>query len=72
MKGDGEFKIEDGIPIPKPRQQYPWLKMRVGQSFFVPGGKTKSLGSIDYARKKTGFKFTARTVEGGVRIWRVA
>jgi hypothetical protein len=50
----------------------------VGQSFFVPfasddarkGLSRLSSVAILYG-KETGKKFTTRTVEGGVRVWRV-
>ena len=75
MKSNGEFKIETGIPIPPPQTgggRYPWRKMKVGDSFLVPGKTQKTWNGVSAAHKMTGFKFTVRTVEGGVRVWRIA
>ena len=67
-----EIKIESGIPAPTGgRFKYPWAEMNVGDSFFVPG---KNIGNIPitHATLKTGFKFVRSTVDGGVRVWRIA
>jgi hypothetical protein len=74
-----EFQIEKGVPLPplavvsgRPTK-YPWTEMAVGDSFFVPGqSSVKFSGNITSAKKMTGFKFTTRTVDGGVRVWRTA
>jgi hypothetical protein len=71
--------IESGIPIPSipnngAHQNYPWSDLKIGDSFFVSevsaSGplRAASVASKIYAPKK----FTARTVNGGVRIWRVS
>ena len=77
------YAIESGIEIPtnaKPKQEkvdkYPYAKMGVGDSFLVPSGvRGGSLGNICAMNKKMGerlgHRFVARTVEGGVRVWRV-
>lgn len=87
-----EYEIEKGVPMPvgphgKERKwdQYPWAKMEVGDSFFVPTPEAKDpvkaqsrlLGSLNNSgrawRKKTGhenWRFLGRRVEGGVRVWR--
>jgi hypothetical protein len=78
------IEIENGIPISakKPgagrRGTYPFADLDVGQSFFVPNqpGKTNrqlimAIGvAAQYITKKTGHRFTSRTVEGGIRVWR--
>jgi hypothetical protein len=81
------IKIDENVPIPprvgnpanlQPRaRKYPWLEMKVGQSFFVPLplGRTFSAHSCWLKNnKKTKLKFeTRRVVEDGnhgVRIWR--
>ena len=67
-----EIKIETGFPVPiRTRAKYPWAEMKVGDSFFVPV-KVPSDINITGARLNTGFKFVRRTVDGGVRVWRVA
>ena len=71
----GEIAIDDGIPVPEDRrsagrtERYPFSKLKVGQSFFVPGIKTIGLTAV---KKRTGFAFVLRQVEGGVRVWRTA
>jgi hypothetical protein len=77
-----KFQIEDGVPIPtrngKSQRKYPLSALLVGQSFFVPFASDDArkelfrLSSVAiWHGKKTGKKFTVRTVEGGVRVWRV-
>ena len=68
-------QIDKGVPIPPPRMQrrrhgWPITAMEIGDSVFMPGQKSR--GSPGYWRKMTGFTFTARKVDGGVRFWRVA
>jgi hypothetical protein len=74
------ISIETGIPVPKVNtssnhsrgKKYPWLDMEVGDSFFVPDMLIQLISnSVTGASKRTGFKFTCRTVEGGVRVWRI-
>lgn len=63
--------IEKDIPLP-PRAIYPLQRLAVGESFFVPGRTARSfVGNIAHARIKTGFQYTSRTIDGGVRVWRV-
>lgn len=52
---------------------HPFLAMAPGDSFLVPGGVIgdKHCQAARQAGKKTGMKFTARTIEAGVRIWRM-
>lgn len=72
------IKVEKGIPIPeKPRKggkpaKYPWATMDVGDSFFVEGVPLANFASGAYnAAKLLNRKFSLRTVEGGVRVWRI-
>lgn len=76
--------IESGIPIPPclgkgAKAKYPWGEMNVGNSFFEPlnGRSPASVMSVlqnckthFVKRHKSKFKFTIRTVEGGLRVWR--
>jgi hypothetical protein len=75
------IEIENGIPIPKQTRKrktlYPLADLGVGQSFFVACAPersrklTMSLGSsAKHQANKTGRRFTLRTVEGGIRVWR--
>lgn len=85
------FTIEKGIPCPalQPRgvtSKYPFDKMEVGDSFFVPVSP-KEGEAVEHALsrlrsniegnkrrvvKMTGHTITVRIVEGGVRVWRTA
>jgi uncharacterized protein (DUF2249 family) len=73
------IQIEKSVPLPKKedgrkRTKFPWDSMEVGDSFFVEGTKRTSMSSnitqINATRAPK--KFTQRSVEGGVRVWRVA
>lgn len=70
------IKIEKSIPLPDKRSlnnnKYPYKEMDVGDSFIVSGKKVANISSSSrYWHRKTGFTFICRTVEGGVRIWRI-
>lgn len=74
MKNNGEFPIERGVPIPEARTKtkYPWREMEIGESFLAPKSKENSLSACACnAAKKLKRRFVLRTVEGGVRVWRV-
>jgi len=72
--------IDKNIPMPEPRAK--WAKiadtMDIGDSYLdVDGTKSnasgsKALNAFTQIGRKSGMKFTARKVEGGIRIWRVA
>jgi hypothetical protein len=63
------IKIEKNVPMPS-RAKYPLGQMEIGDSFFVPGGtQTKITGAFNPHHPK---KFSCRTQDGGVRVWRVA
>lgn len=66
------IKIESGIPLPTNRKNSgvsdALRDMKIGQSFFVKGGKIASVGSL---ARQVGVKVTARTLNGGVRVWRI-
>ena len=71
------FKIEKGVEIPprvnKNDYKYPWWKMEIGDSVFIENGEPNSReasNSYTYGGR-TGKKFSARKVPGGIRIWRV-
>jgi len=72
--------IDKNIPIPAPKTKWADIvaPMEIGDSYLDTDGKesnasgSKALNAfIQFGRKK-GMKFTARKVEGGIRIWRVA
>lgn len=78
-----EYKIESGIPIPDvgrgrgPESKYPFAKMKVGDSFFYEGSRSRlSAAAFRFcAFWKNGEKFSTRSsIENGVkgfRVWRV-
>lgn len=70
------IKVESNVPFPEGRMwssKYPWSSLEVNQSFFVPGAQFRSMQSgASTAGRKLGRTFRARTVEGGVRVWRLA
>lgn len=82
------FAIDKGIELPPARKgrsdnaEYPFAKMKVGDSFLVPvHGKTspakvterrRSLARRMFCAKRSlGFTFSLRTMKDGIRIWRV-
>lgn len=77
-----QFTIDKGVPLPPHRPSggmgrlptYPWHQMEVGDSFFVPGGVLKKLATAASAtaRRHPPLRFSLRTVDGGVRVWRIA
>ena len=72
------LKIENNVPIPTRAGNSTALtetltKIAVGDSVFVQDANQVSVaGCALYAGRKTGRKFTYRTVEGGFRVWRTA
>ena len=71
-----DFNIEEGVPIPEVdhsrNRKYPWDELLVGDSFFAHGQKPNTLrSSAKLAKKRTGFKFVSRAVNGGARGWRI-
>jgi hypothetical protein len=69
-----QYEIEKGVEMPPDKRKtskYPFEKMEVGDSFFVPEKTAISLQSTcSLYKQKTGYKFILREVDGGVRIWR--
>jgi hypothetical protein len=73
------MQIEKGKPMPgsrdyKGRQRYMFADMEVGDSIFIEGQTSygSAATSAKQHGKRKGKRFTSRTEEGGVRIWRVA
>ena len=70
------FTVEHNIPIPNRRNKYPWNKMGIWDSFFVPGKTIKDLRACAsaYTRRHPAVRFAFRRVDGvygGVRVWRI-
>lgn len=68
------YKIEKGVPLPAPREDSAtgfMRRMEIGDSMVLD----KPIGIVSrlayQTAKGTGKKFTCRTVDGGVRVWRV-
>jgi len=72
------IEIEKGIPLPEVKRgrkgnyRYPWRDMAIGDSFLAPDADIRYMAaSAVGARKRLGRRFACRTVEGGVRVWRI-
>jgi hypothetical protein len=68
--------IEKEVPLPSRSKngncKYPWDALAVGDSFFAPVHIAAMAGLRLAADKRLKIKTTSRTVEGGVRVWRIA
>lgn len=79
MNQENIGKVEKGIPLPPKRcrhagvSKYPWEKMEVGDSFCVVGTTRNKIGAvITYREKKhPGEEYSFRSLDNGVRVWRV-
>lgn len=74
------FKIDKSVPMPgisgitgRP-EKYPFSQMEVGDSVFFDGVKVggKEYVASQMSGRKNGWKFSGRSIDGGLRIWRVA
>lgn len=75
-------KIDKDVPIPAPGSSragrlpvYPLRSMEVGDSFYIKGNaaKRESVRSAAYHHARThGGKYTCRSDEFGVRVWRTS
>ena len=68
------IQIEKNVPLPARlawNTQYPFASMEVGDSFHVPNGRLSAISTsaIQFG-KRHNKKFTLRTVEKGIRVWR--
>lgn len=67
------INVERGIPMPAkmsgiPEPKYPWAALRVGDSFFIANTK-KGPGQPP---KRLNIKIASRSMDGGIRVWRIA
>ena len=74
---EGRIPGKSGIPVPpaKPGKpaKYPWLELKIGESFEVLGPACKSVGSqASHMGSYHGIRFVTRRIPGGIRVWRVA
>lgn len=75
------YKIEKNLPIPPSgtgRPKYPLRDMEVGDSFFVPVPLINTLkfrnrlsSALTYFGKRHSVQFITRSVDDGIRVWRV-
>ena len=74
------FSIEKNIPVPdasakkqKKQPKYPFLKMKVGDSFLSATDSCERISPSMalFHKKYPNKRFTCRTVEGGSRVWRI-
>lgn len=64
------FKITNE-PKPKGRSKYPFMDMKINDTFIVPNIAQATIGSsAKYWETKTGFKFSTSKVEGGIKVRR--
>ena len=65
------MKFDNDVPIPESKSRSKWAHMTVGQSVFLEGKSYKhAYNIVSGLKRRLGFKFAVRTVDGGVRIWR--
>lgn len=72
----GFITLEKGIPMPEqergPINYYPWHLMKAGDSFLIIGKTIKVVsGAARQRGNRKGEKYRCRTMDGGVRVWRV-
>lgn len=70
------LRVEAGIPIPDRRDMYPWVDMRVGDSFFIDkptntvlnacAGRTKS-----HRKERYTTRYWVHNNIAGTRCWRI-
>ena len=64
--------LDRNIPLPNPRQKYPYREMNIGDSFFVEGASLQNICNQNYRNGKTlNMSFIARSEDNGIRVWRV-
>jgi len=73
-----DFTIDKGVPMPPRRRGagrnrvYPFAEMEVGDSFFHEGSASSVEAAASNYARRSGKRFAARYIDGGVRIWRIA
>ena len=67
------MKIEKGIPVPTNTSDV-FKEMEVGDSVFIAGGSNtcKEFYRAKKYFQRNGKKMRSRTVDGGIRLWRIA
>ena len=74
-----KISIEKGVPIQRRRidmEVYPFADMEIGDSFLATKENSENPHAIRSAAyeagKRFGRKYVTRSVEGGIRVWRVS
>jgi hypothetical protein len=67
------IKIDKGIKLPSRRNEYAeaLAQMEAGDSFLVADFSKSQQNTFRREANKLGVRFATRTVDGGVRIWRL-
>ena len=78
---ESKFEIEKGVPLKKNHTTYPFDKMEIGDSFYIPIGDHRKIQSVHTMictasrmyclTEKQDKKFTTVKDENGVRVWRI-
>lgn len=71
------IQIDKDVPFPgaptKRAPKYPWATMEVGESFLVTAPPKYFQSMVGHAgRLHKGRKFACRSIDGGIRVWRIA
>ena len=84
MTEENIMEVETGVEVPPKRYgpymtsayPYPWGQMKPGDSFVIRCGSdtravTQIRGKVLSAARYAGIRITTRTVEEGLRVWRL-
>jgi hypothetical protein len=70
------MEIQKGLELPKHGggfRKYPWEGMQIGDSFLISDKSITSVSSVaNRASARLGMKFSCRSTDAGVRVWRVS
>jgi hypothetical protein len=74
---NSEFEIESGIEIPERQPKYPFCKLEIGESFFIPGKtKVQFVSTAHTSARRVGIRVRVWDAEKdsvqGVRVGRVS
>lgn len=83
LSGDLSPAIERDVPIPPKKRgklftvrKYPWLELKVGESFLVQKPQNRFGNSVWNAQERYGIKLSTRSVmvkgQKCTRVWRIA
>jgi len=66
-------EIEKGVPVPSRwiNEKYPLDDMEVGDSFFTNSPAVKVRPAVTHYGRRNGRKYVTRSMDGGLRVWRV-